>query len=293
MRSCWRIWWKKQSFQWQLQQFTKWMTMSSGFMHSPILITLFFPEQSTLLSCVHLTWDGNSKVALTSTFHNQHMCCWLEAKLGNPLHFAVKSKQCNYCINWKKKNADLVSDSEDERLLIPEHKCMMNHDGSSVSMEPLACLHMITTLFYKFHCIVNEICADDDTSIRSLVKWSNADYMRVNNTEEPPMAPITRGPNKGKLQVHPDQGKLQSNVPEPTFVADPNHQKKLLTGELLPLVSANVEKGLTITRWTWYKLERTLPTWFASCQSCQRVSMKKLALQCTTLKVGQNEAVCL
>ena len=117
----------------------------------------------------------------------------------------------------------LEEDSGDEHLLLPWHKCTHNHDGSSGSMEPQACLEMVTMLFDKYHCIVDKTCADDDTSVRSLLKWSNADYMKVNNTTEPPTVPISKGPNKGKMQVRPDRGKLPCHVPEPTFVADPNH----------------------------------------------------------------------
>ena len=166
-----------------------------------------------------------------------------------PIAFVVKSKRCNYCLLWRKKTkADLDDEESFDSDLIPPHNCTINHEGSSGSMEPQACLEMVVTMFEKNRCIIEKICADDDTSIRALVKWSNADYMRVNNTTEPPMAPITKGPNKGKLQVRPDRGKLPSNVPEPTFVADPNHRKKLLTGELLSLVSATVDKKMTMTK---------------------------------------------
>ena len=138
-------------------------------------------------------------------------------------------------------------DEEDDDL-VPLHNCTNNHCGSSSSMEPKACLDMVINLYDNFHCIVSRICADDDSSTRSMLKWSNADYMRNNKTDVQPMQAITKGPNKGKLQVRPDKGKLPSHVPEPVFVADPNHRRKVLTGELLQLLSNKVADKFTLTK---------------------------------------------
>jgi hypothetical protein len=63
-----------------------------------------------------------------------------------------------------------------------------------------------------------------------------------------PQALITRGKNKGKLQPRPDEGKLPANVPEPCFLADPNHHRNVLTGELIMLASAKVAAKATMTR---------------------------------------------
>ena len=110
----------------------------------------------------------------------------------------IKSKRCNYCVLWKRRNKDIADDDE---LLVPVHTCTNNHNGSSSSMEPKACLDMVITLYDNFHCIVSRICADDDSSTRAMLKWTNADYMKNNNTDVQPMQAITKGPNKGKLQV--------------------------------------------------------------------------------------------
>jgi hypothetical protein len=56
------------------------------------------------------------------------------------------------------------------------------------------------------------------------------------------------GINKGDLQDRPDKGKLPRNVPEPLFVADPNHRRKGLTGELIKLDKSRVQLKLTMTR---------------------------------------------
>jgi hypothetical protein len=61
---------------------------------------------------------------------------------------ALKSRNCIFCRTWKNKNKNLVEAAEldGEELLIPEHNCTKNHDGSSSSMELRACLEMVIDL---------------------------------------------------------------------------------------------------------------------------------------------------
>jgi hypothetical protein len=152
----------------------------------------------------------------------------------------IKSKLCNFCKSWVKKHGDAVP--------VKEHDCLKNHEGSSGSMEPQACLDMVVDLYNKHKVVVDMICADDDSSTRALLRWSNEDHMKNNNTDTMPQVPITKGINKGKLQDRPDKGRLPGNVPEPSFVADPNHQKKVLTGELIALQNARAAEKKTMPR---------------------------------------------
>jgi hypothetical protein len=157
------------------------------------------------------------------------------------LSLVVKSKVCNLCSTWEKKNDVTV-------LPIPPHRCRKNHEGSSGSMESQACLEMTIKMFDKKMCSIHTICIDDDASTRSMLKWSNADYMANNNTTEQPTSLITKGPNAGKPQPRPDKGRLPGYIPEPLFVADPNHRKKVLTGELYGLAASVVSKRFTMTK---------------------------------------------
>jgi hypothetical protein len=50
------------------------------------------------------------------------------------------------------------------------------------------------------------------------------------------------------MQDRLDKGKLPGNVPEPIFVADPNHRRKGLTGELIALDKSVVKVRCTMTR---------------------------------------------
>ena len=72
--------------------------------------------------------------------------------------------------------------------------------------------------------------------------------MSNNNTTELPKVPISKGKNKGKLQDRPDKGRLPAHIPEPKFIADPNHRQKVLTGELYTLATSVVLKKKTMTK---------------------------------------------
>jgi hypothetical protein len=162
-----------------------------------------------------------------------------------PIAFALKSKLCNFCKAWSKKHPPIAGE---EVLEAPPHTCYCNHTGSSGAMEPLACLDLTIQVYREFFCCIDLICADDDSSTRALLKWSNADYMKNNNTTTPPLVEISKGPNKGKPHPRPDRGRLPPDIPEPSFVADPNHRKKVLTGELIAMDKAKVADKATMTR---------------------------------------------
>jgi hypothetical protein len=148
-----------------------------------------------------------------------------------PIQLEVKSKICNFCSTWKKRNPG-------DLLPVPLHSCTMNHDGSSSSMEAAAALTMIVDLFETKHVSVARICIDDDASTPSMLKWSNADYMKNNNTTEPPLVPKTVGKNKGKLHPRPDNGKLPAHVPEPSFCCRSESPKEGVHERSEDLVSA-------------------------------------------------------
>jgi hypothetical protein len=153
----------------------------------------------------------------------------------------VRSKLCNKCDTFKKKFP---------LLPLPYHQsCFKNHEGSSGAMEAAVCLELVVVhLSEKMNVGVRRLCCDDDSSVRADCQWSNADHMTNNNMTELPQVAKKVGKNKGELQPRPDKGKLPRHVPEPLFVADPNHRRKGLTGDLIALASANVDARVTMTR---------------------------------------------
>jgi hypothetical protein len=147
----------------------------------------------------------------------------------------VKSKICGLCTAARKKDPTVDFGQH-------EGRCWKNHNGTSSSMESAGCLEIIVSNFDKYKVSIRKLCCDDDSSIRADCQWSNANYLINNKTDVLLMVPKMVGINKGKLQVRPDKGKLPGHVPEPHFVADPNHRRKGLTGELIKLDKARMEQ---------------------------------------------------
>jgi len=84
-----------------------------------------------------------------------------------PITWYVLGKACSYCQGWmrgvKGKNGEAI----------PQHDCRKNWNGSSGAMEPIVILEM-DKLLCRSHCvIVDRIVTDDDSSIKSCLKWNN------------------------------------------------------------------------------------------------------------------------
>lgn len=157
----------------------------------------------------------------------------------------VPSKLCSFHSAFKKKKLKEGPPANEEP---PQDCCVRNHVGSSGSVEPAACVEMAKTSDRKCNVDTGFICMDDDASTRSALSWNNADCLINNNATELPPVKIARGPNKGKDQPWPDKGRLPGDMPEPTCVADPNHRKKLVTGDLLKLAASKKAVNLTMTK---------------------------------------------
>jgi hypothetical protein len=115
-------------------------------------------------------------------------------------------------------------------------------------MEATSCLDLVMSLYNDRNTIVARLCCDDDSSVRADCRWSNSDYLLNNRTNVLPLVPKKSGVNQGELQKRPDKGKLPGHIPEPLFVADPNHRRKGLYGLFLKLCAGKVEEKATMTR---------------------------------------------
>jgi hypothetical protein len=167
--------------------------------------------------------------------------CLIGSLTRRIIGIVIKSKLCNKCNAARKKDPNLPEGVHDG-------PCWKNHKGTSGSMESAGLVELVTSTFERHHAIVRKLCCDDDSSIRADCQWSNADYLINNNTTILPLVAKRVGVNKGKMQPRPDKGKLPAHVPEPMFVADPNHRRKGLTGELIKLDMSVVKVKQTMTR---------------------------------------------
>jgi len=102
---------------------------------------------------------------------------------------------------------------------------------------------MCKRLFVNNKVVLENIVADDDSSIKSKLKWSNQDHMINHGLAEPP----TTINSNGNEVVRPDHGEVPRNMPEPQFCADPDHRKKTWKKTLHQLLCSTKKKNMTIT----------------------------------------------
>jgi len=88
---------------------------------------------------------------------------------------------------------------------------------------------------YNQQVTLDWMVCDDDSSIKAKLKWSNEDYMTNNNTTDVPKIVNSNG----NLVDRPNYGGIPGHMPEPSFKADPNHRRKILTNELYDLALKN------------------------------------------------------
>ena len=171
-------------------------------------------------------WNQRSQLYNSPSSHS----FFVGHQTRKPVGGRVLSKLCSKCSAWKKKK------NKPEGAVIPDHYCLKNFEGSSGAMEPKAAVDILTAMHDSFNVNVSLICMDDDASTRAALQWSNANYKKNFNTDILPQVPISKGKNKGKLQDQPDKGMLPGSIAQPKDVADPNHRRKILTGDLLACV---------------------------------------------------------
>jgi hypothetical protein len=82
-----------------------------------------------------------------------------------PIWYNIKQKSCWICSHNKNNEEG-----------IPEHDCVINHEGSSTSMEPLVVVDMVTDLYGNFHCKVARLVTDDNSTMKANCRWSNKDW---------------------------------------------------------------------------------------------------------------------
>jgi hypothetical protein len=135
-----------------------------------------------------------------------------------PIGLAILNKHSRVCSSYTSNDVE-------------EHDCFTNFDGSSGAMESAALAQLAHGLLDEQHILFGTIVADDDSSMRAQMKWLNTDWMLNNNTSEPPRVQ-TKG---GSLKVRPDRGQLRLEYPKPSWLNNPSHRGKTLSGELRTL----------------------------------------------------------
>ena len=133
-------------------------------------------------------------------------CFFIGGRTKKIVSAQVSSKKCKICENANKKDETPTY-----------HECPHNYNGSSKGMEAQNALHLTIKMYKdsKSKIFVENIVADDDSSLRALLKH------------------CTPTSKKGKLPIE---------IPEPTFLADPGHRTKTVSKPIFALVKNKNKK---------------------------------------------------
>jgi len=186
-----------------------------------------------LIGTYDMAWQGRASGSQYNSVTGDGLV--FGALTRKAIAYAVISKGCSFCNGWRK--------SRKQDMPIPDHDCRKNWNGSSGAMEPYAMLKMYRSLYTETKVVLSWIVTDDDSSIKSKMKWSNADHMILHGLNRPP----TVINSNGKEVVRIDHGEVPRHMPEPGFYADPNHRKKTWKKTLYQLLLSNASKRMAIS----------------------------------------------
>ena len=98
-----------------------------------------------------------------------------------------------------------------------EHECPKNFDGSSKSMEASAILKMVEDALYNRFFIIYVIVSNNDSMM-----WA-----------------VLKHPSKGARgrNLKSSKGKLHTEIPKPSFLADPSHRVKVVAKYIFSIVN--------------------------------------------------------
>ena len=108
------------------------------------------------------------------------------------------SKACRKCYSAEKKGEEAE-----------EHEFPKNFKGSSKSMEASYILKMVEYAYYNRFFIMDVIVSDNDSTMRAVLKH--------------PIIGV-----RGQV-LKTSKGKLDVQIPEPSFLADPSHHIKVVS----------------------------------------------------------------
>lgn len=93
-------------------------------------------------------------------------------------------------------------------------------------------------------CLLGPVIADDNSTMRAQMKWSDADWMVDRDTDVPSKA---TNPETLKKTIRPDKGRLMCPHPKPLFLDIPVHRTKTVGGKVHGLMSKKllaISKGI-------------------------------------------------
>ena len=146
------------------------------------------------------------------------------------LNHRCLSKVCARCSRAIKDN-----------IVVEDHECPRNHDGSSKSMETEAIFQMVTEASHDLNYTVGTIISDDDSTMKSNLKWSYQEMIDKNKMK------LEDWPKTKKGHKKKDHGRLPLDVKPPSFLADFNHRVKTVGKRFYELASAPKKTSMVNT----------------------------------------------
>ena len=122
------------------------------------------------------------------------------------IRMVLYSKACRKC--------DSTENREEEA---EQHEGPKNFEGSSKSIEASAILKMAEDAFYNQFFIVDIIVSDNDSKMQAVLKHPFIGY-------------------RGQV-LKTKKGKIDEEIPEPYFLADPSHHLKVVAKHIFSTVN--------------------------------------------------------
>ena len=127
------------------------------------------------------------------------------------------SKACRKCDSAEKKGEEAG-----------EHECPKNFEGSSKSMEASTILKMVEDAYYNRFFIIDVIVSNDYSTVQDVLKH--------------PIIGV-----RGQV-LKTSKGKLDVQIPEPSFLADTSHHIKVVANHIFYIVNDGKAQRCGCTR---------------------------------------------
>lgn len=141
-------------------------SINTGKLHYDLWKEGALPEAQwpCIKASTEMGWQGRSSGNLYTSKSGHAL--FVGGTTRKPITWFLLSLHCSFCKGWHR--------SKNKEQPVPHHQCCKNWDGSSGAMEPASVLKMYKDLWNN-HCdITKTIITDDDSSIKTKLKYSNA-----------------------------------------------------------------------------------------------------------------------
>ena len=154
----------------------------------------------------HTTWAFQKRSSRKRYESSSRHAFIIGARSKGIIGMFLYSKACRKCDSAEKR----VEEAK-------EYECPYKFEGSSKNIEASAILKMVEDAFYNIFSILDVIVSDDD-----IIMWVVPKHPLINVW--------------GQV-MKTSKGKLDEEIPEPSFIADPSHRVKVVAKHIFFIVN--------------------------------------------------------